>query len=61
MAEESPCSEDHRYYVRATENLQEDGERFGPLKDRQTAEQLLVVLAGKANVKRATLEVEVIP
>ena len=46
------------YIVRAWFDQRDAGHTFGPFDDRTTAEQCVVALAGRAEVKSAKLEEE---
>lgn len=48
-----------KWYVKAAQNAQEAGNRFGPVHSQETAEQLLCVLASRADIVKAVIEVEV--
>lgn len=47
------------YWVRATRDGREDGELFGPVSSRESAEDLLLVIAGRADIIRAQVVREV--
>lgn len=47
-----------KLYVRASRSAQEQGEKFGPVKDQDSAESLLRVLASRADIVKAEIIVE---
>ena len=49
-----------RYWVQASHDGREDGSRFGPVATRDMAEQLLLVIAARPEVVKATILDEVL-
>lgn len=48
-----------RYWVKASTDGREEGNRFGPVSKLDTAEQLLLVVAARQEIVKATIEREV--
>ncbi len=49
-----------QYWVKASFSAQEDGEDFGPVGSRDAADALLIALAGRGDIVKATLRKELI-